>query len=87
MTNYQKADFLITIDYARKHRTYMYTGCIIINLDYDTWGYIFPGDTKVTVVSENAIIDYGYIELNNLTVNSHRCIYDIEKVSNKKEDC
>lgn len=87
MTNYQKADFLITTDYARKHCTYMYTGCIIVNLGYDTWGYIFPGDTNVTVVSENTIIDYGYIELNNLTVNSLRCIYNIEKVSNKKEGC
>ena len=78
-TNYEKADFLLSVGYAKKQHTYRYTGCIIIDLGYGTWGYIFPCDTTVTIVDGYKIIDYGYIDLNNLYVVSHKCIYDIEK--------
>ena len=77
-TNYEKALILLSMGYASKLDK---TGCLIFDLGYNTFGFIYPDDVNVTVVLDNSNInsDCGSIDVDTISIVGTKDNYDIEK--------
>ena len=77
-TNYEKALILLSMGYASKLDK---TGCLIFDLGYNTFGFIYPDDVNVTVVLDNSNInsDCGSIDVGTISIVGTKDNYDIEK--------
>ena len=78
-TNYEKALILLSMGYASKLDK---TGCLIFDLGYNTFGFIYPDDVNVTVTADdsfNTDSDCGFIDLYTMSIIGTKDNYDIEK--------
>ena len=80
MTNYEKANTLLSLGYASKLDK---AGCLTFDLGYNTssFGFIYPNDSNVTVILDNSNInsDYGSIDLDTMSIIGTKDNYSIEK--------
>ena len=85
MTNYEKASTLLSLGYASKLDA---TVCLTFDLGYSTssFGFIYPNDTNVTVILDNNNInsDYGFIDLDTMSIIGTKDNYSIEKYWRKQ---
>ena len=78
MTNYEKADMLSSMGYASKLDK---TRCLIFDLGYDAFGFIYPNDANVTVILDNSNInsDCGSIDIDRMCIVGTKDNYSIKK--------
>lgn len=83
MTNYEKAKRLLDAGIAKKHYTFVQTGCIVLDLGGTYAGYISPADKYVDVASIGSHDFFGNIDLEDMMVldvsNRHRYNLPIKK--------
>lgn len=79
MTNYEKAQELLKKGIAKKHYTFVQTGCIVLDLGGVYAGFISPEDKYVDVTSIGSHDFFGNVELENMMVHdvSNRDSYDL----------
>ena len=88
MTNYEKANVLLSMGYASKSplghtsKNFDDTGCISFDLGFNIWGYILPDDEKVSIVTYKTVFDYGNIDLDKISVISSDDEFGIEGLKN-----
>ena len=78
MTNYEKASTLLSLGCALKLDK---TGCLIFDLGYSTFGFIYPNDANVTVILDNSNInsDCGSIDIDRMRIVGTKDNYSIKK--------
>lgn len=82
MNNYMKSIFLIPDGYASCEVPKV--GCVTINLEGDSYAFIYPDDDEVTVniyddTNHNYDQDHGHIDMLTMTIKGNKGEYKIEK--------
>lgn len=79
MTNYEKALELLNVGIAKKHYTFVQTGCIVLDLGGVYAGYISPSDKYVDVASIGSHDFFADIDLQKMMVHdvSNRDSYNL----------